>query len=74
MVALHVITFAPDAPASWKRPKAWAHSLRHSHCKYVTMEAAKHGEISCDPRYEALLTGRDAAAQSDDVCLHAYPA
>ena len=34
MVALHVITFAPDAPASWKRPKAWAHSLRHSHCKY----------------------------------------
>lgn len=40
----------------------------------VTMEAAKHGEISCDPRYEALLTGRDAAAQSDDVCLHAYPA
>lgn len=74
MVALHVITFAPNAPASWKRPKAWAHSLRHSHCTYVTMEAAKHGEISGDPRYEALLTGRDAAAQSDDVCLHAYPA
>ncbi len=76
MVALHVITFAPDAPASWKRPKAWAHSSNRD--TYSTPMSRWNFVRSTSwitvPRYQALLTGRDAAAQSDDVCLHAYPA